>query len=339
VSRHPFSNLASREAEAYLERYLEATEQIPLGSNLEDSRLREVWDDVVGRPGLVLIRDRFPITSEDCVLNGVSTQIFTPVEGVSEANRGKVLLSMHGGGYRWGAGPTAHVEAIPVASVGAIEVVSVDYRLYPEHCYPAAIEDVASVYEALLETHRPEDIGLYGCSAGGWLTAQAIPWFAQYGLPRPGGVGIFCSGGMATFAGADGRNVDGDSRRWVNYFNDDPLPDPTAVSSWKDPYYGDHDIAGPLISPVLHPDVLAEFPPTLLLSGTRDFLLSRTLVLHSRLIAAGVDARLHVWEGIPHCAQTMPFADLGVPELWEIWSVTGRFFTRVLGDRDVSGVE
>jgi acetyl esterase/lipase len=85
------------------------------------------------------------------------------------------------------------------------------------------------------------------------------------------------------------------------------------------------------VYPVEAPDIQRRFPPSLLISGTRDIGLSRTLHSHNRLVALGVDAELHVWEGAPHCAFASPFVDPAVPESRQAWNVIASFFDRQLG--------
>ena len=72
-----------------------------------------------------------------------------------------------------------------------IQVITVDYREAPEHAFPAASEDVATVYRDLLKQYDPKSIGIYGISAGGFLTAQTVAWLQQENLPMPGAIGIF----------------------------------------------------------------------------------------------------------------------------------------------------
>ena len=79
---------------------------------------------------------------------------------------------------------------MPVASLGKIRVVAVDYRQGPEHVFPAASEDVTAVYRELLKHYPAENIGIYGNSAGAVLTAMVIAWFQKEGLPRPGAIGL-----------------------------------------------------------------------------------------------------------------------------------------------------
>ena len=91
------------------------------------------------------------------------------------------------------------MEAVPVADAGKVKVIAVDYRLGPEHTYPAASEDMETVYRHVLKTTTPDKVGFYGCSAGGTLVGQMIPWLRDKNLPLPGAIGIFCSGLMETF--------------------------------------------------------------------------------------------------------------------------------------------
>jgi len=88
-----------------------------------------------------------------------------------------------------------------VSGRGKIKVITVDYRQGPEYKFPAASEDAASVYRALLKEYKPRDIGIYGCSAGGSLSAMAVAWFQTHGLPTAGAIGIFGAGAFGSFYG------------------------------------------------------------------------------------------------------------------------------------------
>jgi acetyl esterase/lipase len=194
-----------------------------------------------------------------------------------------------------------------------VEVVSRTYRQAPEAMFPAASEDVAKVYRELLKTHRPDDIGIFGCSAGGLLAAQAIAWLDKEKLPLPGAVGIFC-------ASADAR-WEGDSRVWARPLAGLP-PRPPGRQ-----YFTAADLVNPLASPVLAPTILRRFPPTLVISATRAFDLSGAVNTHRELVKAGVDAELHLWDGLGHAF----FYDIGLPESREAFAVMTRFFRRHLG--------
>jgi epsilon-lactone hydrolase len=96
------------------------------------------------------------------------------------------LINLHEGGFVFGGRWGGQIESIPIAAVGKFKVMSVDYRMAPEHRFPAASGDVAAVYRELLNTYQPKNIGIYGCSACGLLTAQAVAWLQKEGLPPPG---------------------------------------------------------------------------------------------------------------------------------------------------------
>src|SRR5262249_42949510 len=164
------------------------------------------------------------------------------------------------------------------------KVITVDYREGPEYKFPAASEDVASVYGELLKTYPAKNIGIYGCSAGGMLTAQSVAWFQRHGLARPGAIGMFGAAAVVP--------EPGDS----NYFASALMGSVPEAQDGKKflPYF---DVAGldlkdPLVSPVYTPAVLAGFPPALLISGTRDPGLSPVVYTHAQLRKLGVDADL-----------------------------------------------
>ncbi len=126
---------------------------------------------------------------------GVPVRIVTP-DGMPEANKDKVLLNLHGGGFNSDSG--SYTESIPIASYAKIKVVAVLYRLAPESPFPAAVDDSVAVYKELLKTYKPNHIVIYGTSAGAILTAEVAAKLKQLGLPLPAALGIFS--GMGDFA-------------------------------------------------------------------------------------------------------------------------------------------
>ncbi|MDX2224197.1 MAG: alpha/beta hydrolase fold domain-containing protein [Rhodospirillaceae bacterium] len=196
------------------------------------------------------------VTSE--MIDGVRVDVVVPQGGVDPANRGRVLINAHSGGFFTGGEYGGALEAVPLATTGKVKVIAVDYRMSPEHVFPAASEDMATIYRHVLKTTRPENVGLYGCSAGGTLAAQAVAWFAKEGLPRPGAIGVFCAGAMQTFwYGGDGGAV-------TPFLNGGPpvTPGVRAPGSPRD-YFDGIDQNDPLIAPAEFPATLAAFPPTL----------------------------------------------------------------------------
>ncbi|MEO8721935.1 MAG: alpha/beta hydrolase fold domain-containing protein [Sphingobium sp.] len=283
--------------------------------------------------GVDYARKEFPVDIQEQVIGGVPTRVITPKKGVAHANRNRVLIELHGGGFFTGADGQAQLDAIPVAVVGGYKVVAVKYRQGPEYRFPAATEDVAAVYRALLKQYKPANIGIYGCSTGGSLTAMAVAWFQKEHLPRPGAIGIFSGGAYAGFEnlpdspGAWG----GDSRYTAPPLVGEPLwpIDPTKVSlpAATEAYLKGADLTSPLASPAMHPDVLAKFPPTLVLSGTRSFGMSAAVQTHRELVKAGADAELHLWDGQGHCF----YYDFSLPESKEAFATISGFFDKKLG--------
>jgi epsilon-lactone hydrolase len=248
------------------------------------------------------------------MIGGVQTDIIAPPEGPSDHNKDRVLINLHGGGMLVGARYGGQLESIPISSIGRIRVVTVDYRMIP-HKYPAAEDDVISVYRALLKTYRPENIGIYGCSSGASLTGRVVAILIASGQPEPGAIGMFAEGPF-------GRRADGDS----NYIfsGGQPVLRP-------DRYTAAVDMSNRAGYPVEAPDIQRQFPPSLLISGTRDLGLSRTVFAHSVLVDLGVDTELHVWEGVQHCSFAQPFVDPDVPESQQAWKTIINFFDSHLG--------
>src|SRR5882724_10797244 len=111
----------------------------------------------------------FPVNVQETTTAGVRTDILTPLEA-PQANKKLVLINLHGGGFNSDSGSL--IEGIPICNLAKIKVVSVYYRLAPENPFPAAVDDVVAVYKELLKTYKPHNIGIFGTSAGGILTAQ-----------------------------------------------------------------------------------------------------------------------------------------------------------------------
>ncbi|MEI9850798.1 MAG: alpha/beta hydrolase [Sphingomonas sp.] len=222
----------------------------------------------------------------------------------------------------WGSGSGALVEAIPIAATAGMKVVTVDYRLAPEHLYPAASEDVAAVYAALLKRYRPEDIGIYGCSAGGVITAQAVSWFQTHSLPGPGAIGTFCGTGAPY--GGDSVFLAGPTMATKPLIPGTVLPDilPT-------PYLAGVPASDAGAYPVMSDAVLARFPPTLLLAGSRDFAASVMTTTHRRLARLGVPSELYIFDGLPHAFFVWP----EMPESREAYGLIAHFFDAHLGKR------
>ena len=204
------------------------------------------------------IRQRYKVDIQDKTLGGVKTEIVVPANGIANKNKGRVLINLHGGGFVTGGGPKGEgqIESIAVAAIGKIKVVSVDYRMYPEHVFPAATDDVIAVYKELLKSYQPENIGIYGCSAGAILTAQTVARLQYEGLPKPGAIGMLCSAAIWPF------DYEGDSSEMLMRING-------KTENVKQVSYFKHESPdNALISPANYPETLKLFPPSLLVSST-----------------------------------------------------------------------
>ncbi|WFC44005.1 alpha/beta hydrolase fold domain-containing protein [Pseudoxanthomonas sp. SE1] len=264
------------------------------------------------------MRARYPVTLSTDTVAGVDVDIVEPADGIAPANRNRVLIALHGGAFLWGEHSGALVEAIPVAALGGVRVVGVDYRQGPEHVFPAATDDVVAVYKALMQRHPAANIGIYGCSAGGMLTGQVVARLVRDAIPLPGAIGTFC-GSVAALGG--------DSAYVGPLLSGDPIGNGPVSIVERLPYFKGARADDPMVVPANDPALLARFPPTLLLSGTRDFAMSSVLQSHRLLTRAGVQADLHVWDGMWHAF----FSDPELPESQEAYAVTAAFFDRHLG--------
>jgi epsilon-lactone hydrolase len=315
----PMSSMLSPEGKAYVTEHL-------LNMQRPQMLVQENGVPVLLAGYLKRQREIFPVERREVTIGGVHAYEYVPKDGVSATNRQRVLINLHGGGFMGCWPACAELESMPVAGMGRIRVVSLDYRQGPKYRFPAASEDVASAYRELLKTYRPQDIGLYGCSAGGMLTGMAVAWFQKHGLPRPGAVGILCAG-MTLAANGFGGDAAYTTAAIGESRAPPPLPKSDAPAAAALPYFAGVSITDPLAAPASSPEVLAKFPPTLIVTGTRAFELSSAVHTHALLIKNGAEADLHVWEGMFHGF----FYNVDVPESRDCYDVVVKFFDRHLG--------
>jgi epsilon-lactone hydrolase len=240
------------------------------------------------------MRKLYAVDVVDQVIAGIPTRIVTPKGKAVDGKR--VLINLHGGGFTMCADACAMLESVPIAALGGYKVVTVNYRMAPEANHPAGLQDVEAVYRELLKSYKAKNIGIYGCSAGGALTAEAAAWLPAHGLPQAGAVGIFGAGAVR-FGGGDSA--------WIAAYIDGSFPPPakpgSAASDITRGYFANADMSDPIISPALHPEVIAKFPPTLIITGTRAMDMSPAIYTNSQLLKAGVRSTLIVGEGMGHC--------------------------------------
>lgn len=318
----PLSGLMSEEGREYV-RHLIVDK--PFGTPVPDLAQERARQDALMFAFLAPMRQRYAVDIAEDRIGGVVVDVVTPAEGIAPENAHRVLVNVHGGGFTTGARSAALVESVPLAALMKVKVVSIDYRMGPEHAFPAASEDVAAVYRALLQTYEPRHIGLYGCSAGGLLAAQSVAWFQAHDLPAPGAVGVFCAS-LSGYFGGDASATSGPLLGMLPPPADVPRRGPPPASGPS--YMGLAAADDPLAYPLVSAEVVARFPPTLLISGTRSFEFSVALQSHNALARAGVASRFHGWDGMFHGF----IYNSELPEARAAYDIMVDFFTTELAD-------
>ena len=265
----------------------------------------DTWQTGAGKASAAI----FPVHIAESTLAGVPIRDITPTDATSPHPR-SVLINLHGGGFNSDSGSLT--ESIPIANLTHTRVVAVLYRLAPEHPFPAALDDAIAVYRELLKTYKPEHIAIYGTSAGAILTAEVAVRLKQLHLPQPAALGIFS--GLGDFSQLD------DSRAMYALNGLSGYLAPPAPGQPQDTeYIGTTNPRDPVLSPVFAD--LHGLPPTLFLTSTRDLLLSGTTILHRAFLRHNVDARLIVFEALPHAF----WNDVNLPESREAYTDMATF--------------
>jgi epsilon-lactone hydrolase len=322
----PFSDLASAKAQAsFIDWQKKPLALFNLAPSTPIAEMRRLMDEQYFNPLAAKQRAAFEVTVQDTRIAGIDAQVFIPKDGVSKENAHRVMINVHGGAFMMGARTETLIEAIPIAATMRIKVISPDYRMGPEHRFPAASEDIAAVYRELLKTYKPGEIAIYGCSAGGVITGEAMAWFQKVGLPNPASIGVFC---------AHTQSRAGDSGYTAPRFGSVTSGIPPAPAKWPQPtdayydfprgltYFEGTDHTDPLVCPSASQAVIAKFPPTLLIVGSRDVMASGAARTQIELAKAGVVARLYSWDGMDHNFMSDP----DLPESREAYQLMAAFF-------------
>lgn len=253
-----------------------------------------------------LVRPPMPIAGQRLVLRLLTATTLTP-RGVARraatlggrpcewhrppASSGKVLLYLHGGAFMIGGPATHRGICASLAKRGGLDVCALDYRLAPEHPYPAARDDVVAAYRALLDAgYRPEQIAIGGDSAGGNLSLVGSLRIAELGLPAP--AALVCFSPATDFTG----------ERMHLPPAGDPLIHPRWIEQAAELYCpADLPRNDPGVSPLFAD--LSQLPPTLIQVGEDEILLNDSLRLAERAQAAGASVRLERYPGLWHVFQ------------------------------------
>ena len=299
----PLPALASLEArQAYTRRMLlKAQNQSGRGGGLATARSTEMLTPEGRGWSKQTALKIYPVVEEESKIGGVGVTIYSP-KTIPRKNRGKVAMEFE-----------MDAEAIAVASIGQMKVIKVNYRgggpSIPGN------EDIVAVYRELLKTYKPRSVAMFGASGGCTLAQTTIMWLREQKLSLPGAVGLgTCSGGSNP----------GDSR-YTNNGLDEGL---SSAFSGQAPYRPPAVPRKPSEPPAtaLDGDIPKGYPPAFLLTGTRDMCLSQTVVLHRKLLRAGVEADLNVFEGMSHFFWNDPT----LPESREAMTALAAFFNRHL---------
>jgi acetyl esterase/lipase len=209
-------------------------------------------------------------------------------------SRPGTIMYFHGGSWVFGSPEAALSLTGHLVTRTGFEAYSVEYRLAPEHPFPAAIEDTLGAYRALLDGgHDPASVAFAGDSAGGGLAVTTCLAARDAGLPLPAAVVAFSPGLDATRTGASMDTKEGM----------DPIFTRRAVEHTGAMYLAGADPHQPLLSPAVYAD-LTGFPPMLIQVGTNEILLDDSTRLAALARDAGVDVILDVTADVPHVFQS-----------------------------------
>lgn len=286
-----------------------------------------VWpavEDKAGWKSLIAERDKFMAEmffaarkpfrgSTEAHALGQSTLYELTPESIPERNRHRAILYVHGGAYVMGGGELAAIAAEPLAKAMQCKVYSIDYRMPPDHPFPAAIDDLVEAWRYVVKRHAPANVGVTGVSAGGGLGASGVLKCRDLGLPLPGAAVWLTPESDLTESGDTF-----ETNRDIDVVLKKRLTEPNLL------YANGHDLRDPYLSACFG-DFTRGYPPTLLVSGTRDLFLSNTVTLHRALRRAGIEAELHVFEAMPHGGF------FGAPEDAESVAEQLRFLDKHLG--------
>ncbi len=211
---------------------------------------------------------------------------------VPGVNDDRVLLYFHGGGMVIGSPRDSRYFTVALGQATKMRVLSIDYRLAPEHPHPAGQEDCVTAYKWLLSTGiKPENIIIGGLSAGGYFTLTTILRLREEGIPLP--LGAICLS-----PGTDFRQEGIDDLFFENARTDPILADGGLLLFCIPAYAAGADLNDPLLSPVIAD--FKGFPPLLVQASTSEMLYSGSKRLAEKAKEAGVDVTLETWDNIPH---------------------------------------
>ncbi|MGB3717939.1 MAG: alpha/beta hydrolase [Candidatus Promineifilaceae bacterium] len=260
--------------------------------------------------------DQSVVSVEHDEIEGVPVYHVIPDE-IDPRHEDHLFVHVHGGAYILGGGEACVSEALVIALETKMRALSIDYRMAPRHPYPAAVDDVVTVYRHLLTQRPARSMAMGGSSAGGGITLSVVQKFIELGVDVPG----------ALFVGTPGSDLSGTGDTFhTNQGVDRNIPTYDGFIEAAVRLYADgRDMKDPQISPIYGD--FHGFPPTLLATGTRDLFLSNTVRTHIKLRQAGSVADILVYEGVSHGDY---LHELASPESQHFLAELNRFFVQHL---------
>ncbi len=254
-----------------------------------------------------------PYSMNDRVINGTTTLWITPP---NLKHKDKVMIFIHGGGWIVNSRKAQLKFQADVASSLGVKLVSIEYRLAPEHPYPAAVNDIVAAYKGIIKEYGAKNTGLFGTSAGGGLTLATLLRLKADGLPLPAASAPLSPGADMTASGHMFRGIG---------LQDPILPAYGTYTAMK-AYVGSADPKDPLVSPVFGD--YSGMTPLFLLAGTSELLASDAIRVAASARSQGIDVTLLVSDGMWH----VPISNgSGVPELQLAYDELIKFFRRHMG--------
>lgn len=273
------------------------------------AQMREDWDELFGSAAET-------VSVEPVSAGGVPAEWVR----VPEARHDRGVLYFHGGGFQVGS-PRSHRELMAgISAAAGCGVLGLDYRLAPEHRFPAALQDACAAYGWLLaEGHDPANLALAGDSAGAGLVVSTLLSLRSAGLPLPAAAVLMSAWTDLTASGPS----------YETRAASDPIHQRPMILAMARGYLGDDcDPRDPLISPLFGD--LHGLPPMLIQVGNRETVLSDSTLLAEKAEAAGIHVRLQIWDRMIHVFQQFPDE---LPEAGEARRDIGEFLKVRLGSR------
>lgn len=316
--------------QAYLQKIAEENERFFQELSNEESTVEDLYDIFTHDEILLLAKffrfiiesltdlqlEQYPIPEDIEVKNVDVGGVPAEWQIIPNAEKGKVILYFHGGGMVLMSPKTHRHLTIEIAKLTKMRVLSVDYRLAPEHPFPAGLEDCVKAYNWLLsQGFKSENLVIAGDSAGGNLTLATLIKLRDEGIPLPAGAVVL----------SPAIDYTGNSKTFLENAKTDPILGDIGVFWWISSYLGGADPNNPLISPVLAD--LKGLPPILIQVSKSEMLYDNSTRFAERAKAAGVDVTLQEWEDTVHVFQGFGLQVL--PEAKEALIKIGKFINEL----------